>query len=72
MARMEWFRLHGSKALAFLLTVFTAAQGADPQQIADLIGDQGQRWLTFLLSAGTLAHSVFVAPKAAAKEAAKS
>lgn len=69
---MEWLREHGSKLLAFLLTLLAGGNGLDPTLITSMLGETGKRWAAFLLGAATLAHSTLVAPQAAARAVARS
>lgn len=60
---MDWIISHGSKLTSLLLTLLTAANGLDGQQLTDLMGDAGKRWVAFALAAATLAHTTLLAPR---------
>lgn len=62
---MDWFQTHGAKLLTGILAVLTAVQGIDPAVLPDLLGDAGNRWVTFAVSVAALAHTTFVKPPAA-------
>lgn len=59
---MTWFKDHGAKLLTGLLTLFTAANGTEPQLLLNLFGDEGAKWAAFALSVGALAHTTLIKP----------